>query len=145
MRKSEGFKKETETPGKGSKAKGSQPKVTGKDSQTKEENEDDPEEVFPKIDFTIKSPLLENTSRSTQVQPFWAVCRCGRAMSADNNMDLEMLSFKICFPNENAFFKNNFNPRYSLPQLFANMTVMKNTKKISAGEVLSLPFFSCNE
>ena len=119
--------------------------MTGKDSQTKEENEDDPEEVFPKIDFTIKSPLLENTSRSTQVQPFWAVCRCGRAMSADNDMDLELLSFKFDFPHENADKKSNFNQRYSLPLLFANMTVMKNTKKISADEVLSLPFFSCNE
>ena len=38
MRKSERFKKETETPGRGTKAKGSQPKVTGKDSQTKEQN-----------------------------------------------------------------------------------------------------------
>ena len=59
MRKSDRLKKETVTRGKGSRGKGSQPKVKREDSQTKEEeSEDGPEDVFPKIDFTIKLPLL---------------------------------------------------------------------------------------
>ena len=72
--------------------------MNGEDSQTKEEeSEDGPEEVFPKIDFTIKSPLLQDNPRSAQVQPFWAVCRCGRTMSANNNMDLENSAVQIGF------------------------------------------------
>ena len=85
------------------------------------------------------SPVLKKDV--TNLAPFWAVGRQSRALATDNNMGFEEMIVPLPFPKV-ASGDVGFLSTKDLPNASVALVVMRNVKKINAGDLLTLPFFS---
>ena len=93
--------------------------------------------------FYLTSPLLQGKNQKdrktafSNLAPFWAVPRCGRAFNNESNMALKEISVE--YPNLKATSDMDTKTKTSVATF--KVTCMVNTATVYPGEVLCLPFF----
>ena len=99
---------------------------------------------WPEVRFFMHSPLLEGKAQKYRktvyenLAPFWAVGRRGRAKGPDGfSMVYESVTIELPTPK---LVGNSKFPADS-HKWFAKMQVLRNSKKLAKGDLLSLPFY----
>ena len=122
-----------------SKSKGA---VEGKGSQP-QSAEGDEEKPCPKMEMLMLSPAISKSFLPDKhpISPYWAVCRLSRASHEASNMDIFQEPVNLEFPKA-AAGSAGLTSGAALPKLCVSMIVLRNTKKIAIGDVLTLPLHS---
>jgi len=91
--------------------------------------------------YVIVSPLTSKDIPSN-IAPFGAVPRCGRAIGDEYNMMLEQFELELSWPANVTKNKPAFPAMAKgLPRIVASVQGMRNSRKLNKDEVLCLPFF----
>ena len=98
-------------------------------------------EPEPHIDvFTLQSPAMARVdSNVDSIHPFWAVLR-NQEGNHVSNMEFEELIFADSGVTLKSGSKGEFPPMQKKVELLASLPTMRNSKMISHGEVLCLPY-----
>ena len=125
------------------KAKATPKAASGSQPQTTDVGNEQP---CPMMEFLLVSPAAMKSfdPDSNSISPFWAVSRLGRASKEESNMEILKYVLHVKYPEagvkESVGIPKPQAVAVLLPKLFTTSAVLRNTKKVAIGDVLTLPY-----